>query len=159
MRFNPIDVLELKHSWPLFERGRRFDLGADFDFDWSGIDALDPSVDSEWLAAQGIGLFECELPDDAISWSAGVYDLFGLPRGAMITRPEAVALYAERSRATLERLRAHAIRHGRGFTIDAELRPADNIPRWMRLVVAPVCVGRRAIRLQGYKRDVSEEYL
>ena len=150
------DPSPLTHSWPLFERDRRFDLGGDFR--WSGEALIDPSLDERTLADQGLGVWECDLVDSRLSWSFGVYDLFGLPRGAAVSRDEALSLYAERSRAALERLRSHAIRHRRGFTLDVELRPADGSERWMRIVAAPVCIDHHPVRLHGFKRDVTHEY-
>jgi len=64
-------------------------------------------------------------------------------------RDEAVALYAEELRAKLEQLRAHAIRHRLGFTLDAEIRSATGGRRWMPLICAPACDGDRPVRLQG----------
>jgi len=69
----------------------------------------------------------------------------------MVGRREVVALYAEDSRAIMERLRAYAIKHRRGFTLDAEIRPALTGSRWMRLIAAPVCEGGRVVPLQGLK--------
>lgn len=146
----------LTHSWPLVEERQRFDLGLLFDAP-AGALAL-PEFDSGLLAAQRIGLWECDLGDNALSWTAGVYDLFGLPRDAALERDEIAALYAEPSRAAMERLRAHAIKHRRGFTLDAEIVPVTGPRRWMRLIAAPVCVGRRAVRLHGIKQDVSAIY-
>jgi PAS domain-containing protein len=147
----PTEPLPLYHSWPLFERDRQFELG--HAFEWP--DAL-PVVSAQplphELAAQGTGLWSCDLADDSLSWSAGVYDIFGLPRDARVRREDSVALYAEGSRAAMERLRAYAIKHKRGFTLDAELRPAQGGPRWMRLVAVPICDGRRVVRLHGVKR-------
>lgn len=68
-----------------------------------------------------------------------------------MTRDEAVALYAEDSRAVMEKLRAYAIRHRRGFTLDVEIRPATAPRRWMRLIAAPVLAGDNIVRLQGLK--------
>jgi hypothetical protein len=51
----------------------------------------------------------------------------------------------------MERLRAHAIKHRRGFTLDAEIRPAVGGTRWMRLIAAPACIGDEAVRLHGLK--------
>ena len=85
---------------------------------------------------------------------------YGVQTGgkAAVFRPEAVALYSERSRATMERLRAYAIRHRRGFTLDAEILTAQGGRRWMRLIAAPICESERVVRLHGLKRDVSHEY-
>ena len=150
-------ALPLTHSWPLFEQHQRFDLG--FLLDEQSEVPIVPARHPELLAARGIGLWECDLSDNALSWTDGVFDLFGLPRGAALERDEIAALYAEPSRAAMERLRAHAIKHRRGFTLDAEIVPVTGPPKWMRLIAAPVCVGRQVVRLHGIKQDVSAAYL
>jgi PAS domain-containing protein len=140
----------------LFEQHQRFDLGSLLD---EPSDALVvPDRHPEFLAARGIGLWQCDLPDNRLSWTDGVFDLFGLPRGAALDRDEIAALYAEPSRSAMERLRAYAIKHRRGFTLDAEIVPVTGPSRWMRLIAAPVCVGRQVVRLHGIKQDVSALY-
>ena len=96
-------------------------------------------------------MWECDLSNNRLIWSGVVYDIFGLPRSAKVSREEAVAFYCEESRATMERLRAHAIKHRRGFTIDVQIRPAVGENRWMRLIAAPICDGDQAVRLHGLK--------
>ena len=103
------------------------------------------------LGVSHAGCWECDLGDNSLLWSGGVYDIFGLPRGTIISRNEAVGFYAEHSRATLERLRSHAIRVGQGFTLDAEVRSAESELRWMRLIAMPSYEGGRAVRLRGLK--------
>ena len=98
-----------------------------------------------------IGWWECDLTNDRLSWTGGVYDIFGLPRDASITRSETLALYAEHSRAILERLRSDAIRNHCGFTLDAELRVAGGEERWSRVIGAPDIVGGKVVRLHGLK--------
>ncbi len=153
---NAFDTLQLTCSWPLAETGERFDLGALHDD--IGLVAGFTQQQGIELAQCGVGVWECDLADNSLEWSAGVYDLFGLPRGVTLTRTDIVQLYAEPSRSAMERLRTHAIRHRRGFTVDAEIRPASGGTRWMRLIAAPVCVRGRAVRLRGVKRDVTGLY-
>lgn len=153
--FRPTEPLPLHHSWPLAERERRFELGYVFNRPEPGwARAAIPSVDRQELARRGIGLWECDLADNALSWSAEVYDIFGLPRDAFACRDESVRLYCEGSRAAMERLRAYAIKHQRGFTLDAQVQPALGQPRWMRLMAAPVCEGDRVVRLHGLKQII-----
>jgi PAS domain-containing protein len=146
----------LTHSWPLFEQHQRFDLGCLLD-EPNDVLAV-PERDSGPLEAHGIGLWECNLQDNALSWTPGVFDLFGLPRDVAIERDEITVLYAEPSRAAMESLRAHAIKHRRGFTLDAEILPVNAPPRWMRLIAAPICAGRQVVRIHGIKQDVSALY-
>jgi len=146
----------LTHSWPLFEQDQRFDLGCVLDAAGETLDR--PQLQPDRLAALGVGLWNCDLSDNALTWTSAVFDLFGLPRGASLDRSEIVSLYEEHSRAAMERLRAHAIRHRRGFTLDTQIVPANGPRRWMRLIAAPICVGARVVRLHGIKQDVTATY-
>lgn len=148
----PTYPLPVHHSWPLYERDRFFELGR------LHADAIDPAPDAAPIAARlgdapiRLGEWECDLTDNnRLCWSDEVYDIFGIPRGAVVRREEAVALYAEGSRVAMEALRRHAIRHRRGFTIDVEICPTQAPRRWMRLIAAPVCEEDRVVRLQGLK--------
>ncbi|WP_439569223.1 hypothetical protein [Sphingopyxis sp.] len=154
----PTHPLPVHHSWPLYERARYFALGQ-----LHGPDTLDAVADLADLAAETRvldirpGWWECDLANNnRLRWSSEVYDIFGLPRGAAVTRAETVALYEDGSRAAMEKLRAYAIRHRRGFTLDVEIRPATAPPRWMRLIAAPVCIDDRIVKLQGLKFIVPE---
>ena len=144
----PTEPLLLYHSWPLFEAPRNLELGSILNC--AITDALEPNELGQ-LGPYHAGLWECDLADNSLVWSGGVYDIFGLPRGAQVTRDEAVRLYCEHSRAAMERLRAHAIKHRRGFTIDVQIRVIGGVERRMRLIAAPVCEGDRVTRLQGLK--------
>jgi len=139
---------ELHNTWPLWEQPRQFELGRILNC------VITDLVDPPQVGILGLhhaGCWECNLKDDSLTWSGGVYDIFGLPRGAPISRDEAVARYCEHSRAVMERLRTYAIKHKRGFTIDAEIHAAVGANRWMRLIAAPVCDGARVIALHGLK--------
>ena len=140
------EPLPLHHSWPIAEAGQRFDLGVVHD-------GFGPASGNGTT-----GTWQCDLIDDALTWSASVYDIFGLPRDARLRRTETVAFYSDGSRAAMERLRAHAIRHRRGFTLDARIAPATGGDRWMRLIATPVCDEGRVVRLNGLKQDVTALY-
>ncbi len=58
----------------------------------------------------------------------------------------------------MEALRAHAIHHRRGFTLDAMLRRHDGEMRWMRLSTMPIVAEGKVVRLCGTKQDVTIEY-
>ena len=138
----------LYESWPLLEKDRHFDLGVLLSC--AVTDAVLPLAVGE-LGVSHAGCWECDLTDQSLFWSGGVYDIFGLPRGAMVARDQAVGFYAEHSRAAMEGLRSYAIRHRRGFTLDVDIRPAVGDGRRMRLIGMPVCEGGRAVRLHGLK--------
>ena len=142
------DPLAARHCWPLSEEAGRFEWGHVL----SSVvtDLIEPPAVGA-LNLHHAGCWECDLKDNSLIWSGGVYDLFGLPRGSAVTRDEALSFYGEESRATMERLRAFAVRHRRGFTLDAEIRPAVGDRRTMRLIAAPVSVNGEVVRLHGLK--------
>ena len=151
-----LDPSPLTASWPLSECRSRFDLG--HHFEWHDSAEFAPSFDQPALSRQGIGIWDCDLSDNALMWSDVVYDLFGLPRSVLLQRSTAVSLYEEGSRSAMERLRAYAIKHRRGFTLDVQIVPASGRRRWIRLMAAPICVRSRPVRLRGLKWDVTSEY-
>lgn len=142
------EPVALSHSWPLREQPRRFELGHVLN---SVTTDLVAPTEVGAIGPHHAGCWECDLATKSLIWSGGVYDIFGLPRGVPVHRDEVVSLYHEDSRAKLERLRAHAIKHRRGFTIDLEVRSGTTRTRWMRLIAAPLCLDGRAVRLHGLK--------
>src|SRR5690349_10770636 len=54
-------------------------------------------------ALAGAGAWECDLDTNLLTWTDGVFDLFGLPPGERIHREDAIILYDEQSRAEMER--------------------------------------------------------
>ena len=139
----PIEPLPLHHSWPLY------DLRAHL-----APVLLDSSIarNDAALAERGLGLWHCDLSDNSISWTAGVYDIFGLERDSSVSRPLSASLYAPDSREAMERLRAYAIRHQRGFTLDVDIRRPDSSDCAMRLIAAPVLLDGETVALHGVKQ-------
>jgi PAS domain-containing protein len=131
------EPLPLYHSWPIAARAGHFAQGM--------------LIDDDVMPVADIGRWHCALPDNALTWDPTVFELFGLSRDVVLTRPLAVACYAEESRAAMERLRAHAIRYQRGFTLDVEVGPPAGRRRWLRLIAAPIVVGKRVVALEGLK--------
>lgn len=144
-----VEPQPVHRSWPVFEPSRQLEFGSVFDA--PALELAEIAV-REALGRKSAGWWECELPANELTWTAGVYDIFGLPQQAGVTRDEAVVLYCEPSRARMERLRSFSIIHGRGFALDAQIRPADGSPtRWMRLLGAPVCEDGQTVRIHGLK--------
>lgn len=142
------DPLVLRHTWPLWEQPRQFELG--HVLNCAVADLIGPASIGE-LGLHHAGCWECDLTDDSLIWSGGVYDIFGLPRGTSVSRPQSVRYYREESRAKMESLRAYAIKHKRGFTLDVEIRAAIGEDRWVRLIAAPVVGTGPVMRLHGLK--------
>ncbi|MEG3179876.1 PAS domain-containing protein [Sphingomonas sp. LT1P40] len=101
--------------------------------------------------------WQCDLTDNSLTWSEGVYDLFGLPRDAPPDRALTVGMYLPESRAELERLRSAAIAELGSFTFEAQIQRADGEIRWMRITADVVCENGVARYLYGTKIDVTEE--
>lgn len=101
--------------------------------------------------------WECDLAGDALRWSPGVFDLFGLPRDAPLLRSAIVDMYVGESRAELDRLRAEALATRGSFTFDAQIRRPDGTLRWLRITADVLCRDGRAVRLYGTKQDITDE--
>jgi PAS domain S-box-containing protein len=138
--------LTLTHSWPIYEAEDRLPLKSE------------PAGAANGLIVPVIGLWTCTLHDNALLWTQPVYDLFGIPMDEPLTRSLTVSLYVDESRAAMEELRAYAIRHRRGFTLDAQIRRPNGDMRWMRLSALPILEGKKVVRLTGTKQDVTHEY-
>ncbi|NIJ17659.1 diguanylate cyclase [Sphingobium vermicomposti] len=140
----PTEPLPLYHSWPLYDLHVHLSPVA--------LDSYCAQGDLA-LAERGIGLWHCDLKDDRLSWTSGVYDLFGLEQGMTVPRLLAVSLYAPDSREAMERLRTYAICYRRGFTLDVDIRPLDSADeRTMRLVAAPILHDDQVVGLHGIKQ-------
>lgn len=103
--------------------------------------------------------WQCDLRDESLTWSDGVYALFGLERGAPISREDIVAMYLPQSRAELARLRREAITTLGSFTFKAQIRRADGEVRWMRVTADVACENGVARYLYGSKIDVTDEMI
>lgn len=103
------------------------------------------------------GSWECDLSDNSLRWSPGVFALFGLDLDAPIDRRAVLELYESESRRLMEQLRARAIDERGSFTMEAQIRRADGALRWMRLTADVACRNGRATHLYGIKQDISAE--
>jgi len=148
----PAEPLALNHSWPLFERGLRFDLGLA-----QSPDLALAQADDVWLAERGVGRWSCDLEAQRLDWSMAVYRLFDWQPDRRPERTAVLPLYRPESLSAVDRLRSYAIRHRRGFTIDAQMQGSEG-SRWMRIVGASQCRGKRVVALHGLKMDVTAEY-
>jgi diguanylate cyclase (GGDEF)-like protein/PAS domain S-box-containing protein len=109
------------------------------------------------IARAGIGVFECDLRTEALSWTRNVYDIFGIDRCAVPDRQDMVALYDEESRETLHRLRSRAIERRSGFTLDARITRPDGADRWVQIVAQVESERGRPLRLVGTKQDITRQ--
>lgn len=101
--------------------------------------------------------WQCDLRDDELRWSAGVYALFDLDPDTPLRRDDIVAMYLPESRAQLRRLRDAAIADRGSFTFEAQIRRGDGQLRWIRITADVACDGDEARYLYGSKIDVTAE--
>lgn len=106
-----------------------------------------------------IGVWECDLETEALTWTDGVYDLFELPRGSPLERSKIVLHYDEESRREMERLRARTIRDGGSFSLDIHIWTAKGNEKWIRLTGDVERENGHAVRIFGTKQDITAEKL
>jgi PAS domain S-box-containing protein len=125
---------------------------------WHAPETLDPLVDRAMALAK-IGAWSCNLKDNRLSWSSGVFDLFGLPAESAPDCQQTVEMYTEESRESLERLRTQAIAARGNFTLDAQIVRVTGDMRWMRITVEMSYNAFGEPLLHGLKQDITEEKL
>lgn len=103
------------------------------------------------------GRWQCDLADDSLTWSPGVFELFGIPRGARLDRREIVTQFVDESRDLLDRLRTNAIANAASFTFDASIRRLDGEHRLVRITADVVVKGGRVTHLYGQKLDITAD--
>ena len=113
-----------------------------------------PGIDRVAPLAWG---WQCDLSDDSLRWTSGVFDLFGIRAGTRLDRRDTVAMYTEESRAMLERLRSDAVANRRSFTFEAQIHRVDGEIRRMRVTADVACSNGRATHLYGQKQDITNE--
>jgi C4-dicarboxylate-specific signal transduction histidine kinase len=104
-----------------------------------------------------IGVWECDLATEGLTWTDGVYDLFDLPRGSPLRRAEILGCYDPESRREMERLRARTIRDGGSFSLDIHIRTANGNEKWLRLTGDVERENGRSVRIFGTKQDITAE--
>jgi diguanylate cyclase (GGDEF)-like protein len=104
-----------------------------------------------------IGAWECEIATERLTWTSGVYDIFGYPEGNPLRRASIVDLYIDESRRNMELARAEVIRSGSAVSLDTEIRTWRGESRWMRLSINAREEGGRTVRIFGAKQDVTSE--
>ncbi|GJD84227.1 diguanylate cyclase domain-containing protein [Methylobacterium haplocladii] len=110
-------------------------------------------------AGARVGIWECALHDESLTWTDQVYDLFEIPRGTRLARRTTLDCYTPGSRAVLERTRSAAIAGRRDFRLDAEIITLKGRRRWIRLTAATECRDGVPVRLFGMKQDITEQTL
>ncbi len=110
-------------------------------------------------AAARIGVWECSLPDQTLTWTDQVYELFEIPRGSTLGREQILEFYTPDSLKTLEEVRSKAIAERGGFNLDAEITTAKGRSRWIRLTATVECEQSVPVRIFGMKQDITEEKL
>lgn len=104
-----------------------------------------------------IGVWECDLATEQLTWTNGVYDIFELPRGSAVTREVTLKLYDRQSRLRMERMRRKAIEDCSSCSLDIRIRTTSGQRRWVRLTIEVEAENGRAVRIFGLKQDITQE--
>lgn len=112
--------------------------------------------DQSFKAAR-VGIWLCTLPDEKLTWTDTVFELFDVDPSTQLRRDDIVALYTPASRKALGEARSAAIRDGEGFNLDAEILTAKGNQRWIRITAIVERVDGVATRIFGMKQDITAE--
>jgi diguanylate cyclase (GGDEF)-like protein len=108
-------------------------------------------------AAARLGIWECDLASEKLTWSDGTYDLFDVQRGTALVRARAISFYEEESLRTLQAVRSRAIKERKPFSLDAAIVTPQGNRRWIRIHATLEGGGDAPSRLFGIKQDITEE--
>jgi diguanylate cyclase (GGDEF)-like protein len=108
-------------------------------------------------AAARIGVWECTLADEALTWTDQVYEMFDVPRDTPLNRRELLKLYTPASVKQLHEVRSRALAERSGFHFDAEIITPKGNHRWIRLTATVECEDGVPVRIFGMKQDITEE--
>ncbi len=107
--------------------------------------------------AARIGVWECDLASNTLTWTDTVYDMFDLPRGSRPERDQTLRAYTAESAARLDTLRRTAIADLGSFSFDADIVTWRGTRRVIRVTALVEAEDGVAVRLFGMKQDVTEE--
>ena len=131
-----------------------------FDGGLPGYKDIEPDpleILGEAAALVPMGAFSCDLETNRLSWTDGLFDIFGLARDRIPDRQQILEQYRQDSAELLERERSHAIRTGSGFSLDACIDRPDGTRRWVRITASTRSSYGRTRTLYGMKQDVTED--
>ena len=104
-----------------------------------------------------IGVWECDLATERLSWTSAVYEMFDMPIGSEVNRAETLACYEPNSRREMERARAHAIATCSTFDVDVAIRTKRGNLRWIRITGEVEHENNIATKVFGTKQDITKE--
>ncbi|MCL6252256.1 ATP-binding protein [Altererythrobacter sp. KTW20L] len=104
-----------------------------------------------------IGVWECDLLTERLTWTPAVYEMFDLPVGSVIDRAATLACYEPNSRREMERRRAQAIATCSSFNVDVAIRTQCKNLRWIRITGDVQQESSRATKIFGTKQDITRE--
>lgn len=104
-----------------------------------------------------IGVWECDLATEALTWTDTVYDLFDFPKWATPSRSTTLELYEPDSRREMEARRAEAIANCSAFSVDVAIHTQLGNSRWIRITGDVELENGQAVRIYGTKQDITAE--
>jgi PAS domain S-box-containing protein len=105
-----------------------------------------------------IGHWRYRIGQDRVEWSAGTYQIHGVPEGNEITLARVIEFYAPAQRPDANKMIAALIGDGRGGQTTSEIIRADGVRRRVALISLPEHDGAgNLVSIFGVMRDITEE--
>lgn len=103
-----------------------------------------------------VGAWEYDTTTDELTWSAQVYEIYGLSQEMKVTLEEALDFYHPDDRPAIrDRLRA-AIEDGEQYDIEVRIIASDEELRWVRTRGDPQVEGGSVVRVRGTIQDITD---
>lgn len=108
-------------------------------------------------AAARVGAFRDTLEGpDSMRWSPRMFDIMGVPRGAMPPRERAFDSFPPAVRTILREAMAATMRDGEPLEIELPLLARAGAASWVRIYAVPTMRDGRCVEISGAAQDISD---
>jgi len=103
-----------------------------------------------------VGAWEYDPATEDLSWSEGVYDVFGVPRSFEPTPAAAFEFYHPEDRDAVKTAVDRALADRERFDVEARIETGAGAVRWLRTHGSPLVDDGEVVRLRGAIQDVTD---
>ncbi|MFN3202657.1 MAG: ATP-binding protein [Bradymonadia bacterium] len=106
-----------------------------------------------------VGGWEMVVETGAVSWTPGVYAIYGLSHAEPLDADAVMTFYAPEGQSRLQEALSRCAQHGSSFDLQLPFQSQSTSPRWLRVIGTPVIEAGRVVRIRGVVQDITQQHL